>query len=428
MARNKKPTELEKQQIAEHRKAYLIRFRRFMSEIGLQHMYSLMSTKLLEKMYCVRTRSATLYAAEKNIANNVIKDGQSFVRKSMQNIRIPLIDFNYEISLADYYELWLTVISFTNLENENFDSNLPQLKAFFYQYYTITDEKCHYFRMYNASFQALHPTLLTYGFVFSSFNFSYVWAKQELICKDGLSPHLQLDIAVYIKECEQQKITINNNTRTAYRIGWGIANNGFKWIQLTPSTWQEKNSFANIPLDVYIQAHAIERLKERLDGIMDSIIFSNVYASLNEPKIKKLSDERLLIEYRLNEYKAGYLVAKIVDGVVLIRTFLLLSNSSTPEGEKLIKLTGLSKLDMSYLAIDKLSAFCAKDIKENKKVMDIIQQAGCESLLELSPFVFEMPKTGLQETGKMMEAYLQLISEPQGSFEVKNNDKPTYGT
>ncbi len=72
-----------------------------------------------------------------------------------------------------------------------------------------------------------------------------------------------------------------------------------------------------------------------------------------------------MIEYRYAGKKAGYFRVDIIEGVLLVRTFLFIPNNITPEGQLLEKNTGLQKLDKKYLAIR------------------ILDKSGCNSLIEL---------------------------------------------
>ena len=74
------------------------------------------------------------------------------------------------------------------------------------------------------------------------------------------------------------------------------------------------------------------------------------------------------------------MLVEIVDNVLLIKTFLLLTNQATPEGEKLKELTGLSKIDMKYWNIDRLSTFQKTDMEENEELKQIFRNAGCSKL------------------------------------------------
>ena len=92
---------------------------------------------------------------------------------------------------------------------------------------------------------------------------------------------------------------------------------------------------------------------------------------------------RMLIACYTNELKIGYFVAELVDGIVLIRTFLLLTNGGTPEGDKLAQLTGLEADDRKYLSIDTLQGLANSDITQNENICNLFCAAGCGSILEL---------------------------------------------
>jgi len=104
---------------------------------------------------------------------------------------------------------------------------------------------------------------------------------------------------------------------------------------------------------------------------------------LLQPVLGRDNNNNLLIEFRFFDTKAGYFRADIVDGIVLIRTFLFITNNGTPEGQLLEKNTGLQKLDKKYLAIDKLSTFMTSDLDKNDEVRHIFKTSGCQCLLDL---------------------------------------------
>ena len=83
------------------------------------------------------------------------------------------------------------------------------------------------------------------------------------------------------------------------------------------------------------------------------------------------------------EHKIGYFVANIVDGCVFIRTFLFITNTGTPEGKRLEKLTGLKKLDKKYLAIDRMSTFMNSDLAENPEIQKLLANSNCQSVIDL---------------------------------------------
>jgi hypothetical protein len=159
--------------------------------------------------------------------------------------------------------------------------------------------------------------------------------------------------------------------------------NGFQWATIKTSLLTNKVPLNDNPMNIYIQAHALLRLSERVDCLMTNILHINLYLSFREPKICFDSHHNLLIEYRIYGTKTGYFRIDIVDNIVVVRTFLFLTQSGTPEGELLGKNTGLKMLDKKYLVIDKLSTFISSDICTNQQLKKIFCDSGCQSLFDL---------------------------------------------
>jgi hypothetical protein len=102
--------------------------------------------------------------------------------------------------------------------------------------------------------------------------------------------------------------------------------------------------------------------------------------------------------------KAGYFRVDVIDGKIVIRTFLFVTNNGTPEGQRLGKITGLQKLDKKYLAIDKLSTFMTSDIGQNENIKKIFIDSGCQCLLDL----YEQSHSLATNTPKRFDSELML--------------------
>lgn len=175
--------------------------------------------------------------------------------------------------------------------------------------------------------------------------------------------------------------TINNGKRPAYRMGVPFRHDGVIWNKIKASDFGIKSSFPDMELDVYIQSHAVKRLYERLDPISTPEYYLFSFMSLLEAKIIKYKGKNL-IEFYIGEYKVGYFIAEYIDGVILIKTFLLMTNDATPEGDKLHQQTGISIIGKKYFDIDKLKTFISSDLAEDEKLKEIFIKAGCKSLLD----------------------------------------------
>jgi len=160
-------------------------------------------------------------------------------------------------------------------------------------------------------------------------------------------------------------------------------------------------------MKVYIQSHALLRLADRIDSIDASMAQYNMYTSFLDAKVCYDNFHNLMIEYRIFGTRAGYFRIDIVEKVVVVRTFLFLTQSSTPEGRLLLKNAGLQKLDTSYLAIDKLSSFMSSDIGNNENIRKMFENSGCQCLLGLYNRVNKIcTKQSTQPTIKLMLEYL----------------------
>ena len=119
---------------------------------------------------------------------------------------------------------------------------------------------------------------------------------------------------------------------------------------------------------------------------------------------------RLIISLIFLLKNIRYFRGDIVDGKIIIRTFLFLIKNATPEYEKLHANTGIEKEDTIYLAINKLSAFISSDIRNNKRAKEIFVNAGCESLFGLdSNIMYSVDGLGKKTNAELILNYLKLL-------------------
>ncbi len=184
---------------------------------------------------------------------------------------------------------------------------------------------------------------------------------------------------------------IDEITRPAFRV-MGVLHHEYTEIEVPTTMYNNGKPIPQDTMLVYIQQHALNRLVERMMepveinddyDMQHGILQFSLIESLQNRRSYADNNGKILIEFRLFEKKAGYLVGDAVDDVFLIRTFLFLTNTGTPEGKQLEELTGLKKLDKKYWAIDQLPSLLKSDILENEEACEMFKNAGCESLLEL---------------------------------------------
>lgn len=180
-------------------------------------------------------------------------------------------------------------------------------------------------------------------------------------------------------------ISINGQKRPAYRLAKPLflLATPISWISSDVSLLGKFYSGNKKTLDVYIQSHALSRLKERLDLLDQEAINYALWENTNDIKEFVTYHGYLLLPFKVFGIKTGYLVASVTDDKLLFRTFLFITHNSSPEGDRLRKLSGLGKEDIRYWKIDRLSTFVNLDVEKYPGLIQLFRKAGLETLFDL---------------------------------------------
>ncbi|MDD5570975.1 MAG: hypothetical protein PHD97_07435 [Bacteroidales bacterium] len=383
MPKHKKKKNLyQLQKIAKaHNKNEFFRKLQFvLNDAGCKHVYEMMPAKMLEAMYILRYQPLKVTAAEGQSVNpNMLKEIKSLISGAQKKMILPLVTgSSVNISLETFYTIVLSIKSFMNATDEDEFPNLKEIKQELAV--LINDEETE-----ELAYKMQSQLIEIMGIALSNLNSQLYWGKQgiKIIDKSDINVNVYNNLEIYCITPEKINIVIEGKSRPAIRAGFPFAETGIHWFTVKPSSLGIQNAFSELPLDVYIQSHALQRLYERIDCIRESIIYTCLFNSLVIIKAQKDTNGNILIEFRIDEKKVGYFRADIINGIIVIRTFLFILNTSTPEGEKLKEITGLSKRDEKYLSIDKLSSFMTSDIRNNKEIKKIFVNAGCSGLFEI---------------------------------------------
>lgn len=193
---------------------------------------------------------------------------------------------------------------------------------------------------------------------------------------------------VYIQTFKPKKILlmIEGERRSLTQLAWiEWKDDQAEWTlaKVKPSALGFEAGALEIPLQVYVQQHALNKLQERID-ITPGIMHFGMFAAFMEPEINHVKYDRYsLVEFSLSRQKVGYFLVTLHEDKLVIRTFLFLTNDGTPEGKKLEKLLEIDKLDKKHLMIDRLPTLNSYHLETNEKLSKLFIQAGCGSLLKL---------------------------------------------
>lgn len=225
------------------------------------------------------------------------------------------------------------------------------------------------------------------------------------IFKDN--PKIEIVVEVYGFKPQTTVLQIGGIKRPVFRLAIAKAVTTLEWINIDSSILGTSYQGNKKQLEVYIQSHALKRFRERLD-ILDSdainyLLWENTHTIDNIQLYRKL----ILQPIKLFDVKIGYLVGNIVDDKFLFSTFLFITHSFTPEGDRLKKITGLGKEDISYWKIDRLSTFI--NLREDKypQLIELFVQAGLGDIKELKNKKFDIDS--LQDAN--LEALMDYITK-----------------
>ncbi len=251
----------------------------------------------------------------------------------------------------------------------------------------------------------------------SALSFGYTIFKFDICCTKTFPPAIYNCYFVKVVFAEYRKVSLHHHARQVFKAGFPVGKD-VSWITIKPGKLGIETDFADLEIDIYVQKHAVQRLYERLDCMERYVIHLYLMESLLNFSVVTNKRGQKLIEFKSGNLKLGYLVYEYTEGIVVITTFLLLTNNGTPEGDNLQEVLGMQKLDKQYLGIDKLKNLVFSDIVENKQVYDLFKDVGCETL-------FKIPKNhfvGLDENKELaakLSEYLQIDADVEVDAEIE---------
>ena len=105
-----------------------------------------------------------------------------------------------------------------------------------------------------------------------------------------------------------------------------------------------------------------------------------MWASLRFPFITAAEGDRFTVEYRILEWRLGYLYARRTAEGIVVTTFVFLTMEGTPEARLLYDKLRLRRSDIAYQDLDKLATFTRTDLLDDPELRVILEQCGCGHL------------------------------------------------
>ena len=271
-----------------------------------------------------------------------------------------------------YFELYTAGLSFLSTiqgmfkEDRIFEPGTPQFEAA-----SLICEKFDRDELMNESYKDVSDEIFFLTRRYSRVNFRMYGHTLECDkiprkdCNCGHCFQYRISYRITVQECETKYFSINNIFRKTFRM-FAPADGLYLPRPLTimqsaifPNEKKEKD------FNLYVQSHVFHRFKERLDTFRPTdhnILFQYAFTRYINPVHY---DNRELFGCLIAiNCPVGYFTFVIRGDDLIINTFLPLVGENTPEGKKLQKLLSLSKEEIIFLGMDKLSFFTRVDFDQ----------------------------------------------------------------
>jgi hypothetical protein len=362
-----------------------------------------------EQLYKLRFRPVNIMAAEEDIPIDVLRFSNTMISHLLKftYIEINIGEISH-LSLYHYYSIGYTIMSYINRLKDDAYPHAIEVKKAMALWGALIESQVD-----DEAMDKFYGIMFMIAVFCSDItNHLYTLEFNPNILQKGFT-HVGFSSEMYKTQLPKIKVLIEDHLRPAWQLGWSFPDSDRQLSYMSVRSEDVYQAPGNM-LDVYIQSHALNRLAERLDGVEPGVLHFNIYNSLNDLKVRKSRKGVFMIEYGIFGKKAGYFLGEVVDGKIVLKTFLFLTNTGTPEADKLKAATGLMKEDIIYLAIDKLSTFIYSDIAGNDRIKQLFIDAGCESLfkIEKGHFVARGDST-ITAKAEMIAKYLQVDTLPK---------------
>jgi hypothetical protein len=174
----------------------------------------------------------------------------------------------------------------------------------------------------------------------------------------------RLTIRITSRECEKTYFKHNNMKRCAYRIWTGDCMEHNNKPVTIPLQKLFPYSNSDKKLELFIQAHAIHRYKERFDVFDPTDRNYLLISSLYLDQVVKMGRDGPMLACMVGDAAFGYFPFTVQGNKLFILTFLPLINDMTYEGKKFADKLNLKKEELVHLGMDKLAFFGDIDFKQ----------------------------------------------------------------
>lgn len=375
----------------------------YLEVIDCVEVMELFDQATLFAMYEIRLN----YVPKMKIAKDVIADAQ--IKKALHSdfefyLTNEQVKVNDQLSLS-IKEVFLYLLLINLGVNSKFVKTHINYTRLVEKYFRVVPD---FDEVYIRGKEELSKVMFVMGTQRSLMNSSICWMR-EVDPLPGEERHIVLEFKEHIPK--KSMMVLNGHPRPVYPVCFGISNVGPKEMTIPTESIELPCRFEGSEIPVFFQNHLIHRFEQRLDSIPINFIQLGFTNTLCKPRFIYFQNQ-ILMEFIVNRnVKLGYVVFEFHKDRLLGKTFLLLSQQGTPEGEKLKEISGMEKHDISYWAIDRLSTFHNSDLKDHPETRKLFEEAGCGDLFKEISVTYNEVESPNTCQAKQMLRYLEGIND-----------------
>ena len=218
-------------------------------------------------------------------------------------------------------------------------------------------------------YYALHKYLLYQTRSYSQVNyrlygFTLAWDEARAKMTVDSFTTMQMKIQLTVQDCETKMFRYNNIDRKAFRMiytadGAKKARGAvIKKNKIYPDAKDDEE------LNIYIQSHALNRYKQRVDILEARERNYYIQHVLITDQLVIRYEKQNLLACMLDNAIIGYFTYFIKECDMVVNTFIPITSENTPEGKKLRNILILNNDDIVFLGMDKLSFYSMIDFEQ----------------------------------------------------------------
>lgn len=240
--------------------------------------------------------------------------------------------------------------------------------------------------------------ILKYVYMISKVNFRIYGFNWDVSITNGRT--ICSTIWLTSEESESISFQYKGKYRKAFRVKTGAMYGNPSRNESVDQWWGLKEGEEPKRYDIFIQSHALQRIRERMD--IFPATWRNYYSMMplrgNYRVVREREHLRPMFECFYEDVVFGYYPFIVQGDKLIILSFLPIFALTTPRGAYLESRMKISRQDIEFLGMDKLSFFFTVDFEQIPTLHEMLYKVGVGPLLEfespdLLPFERDPQKT-----------------------------------